>query len=44
VQSGTAAAGDRIGTYAIIDGQDKYSCVFLMAHLTSISQELIIEV
>lgn len=44
IQSGTAAAGDRVASYVAIDGTDKYSCIFLMAHLSSISQEVIIQV
>lgn len=43
IQSGTAATGDRIATYAAIDGSDKYSCVLLVAHLAVNAQELIIE-
>lgn len=43
IQSGTAAAGDRIATYAAIDGTDKYTVVLLMAHLSPISQELIVQ-
>lgn len=44
IQSGTAAAGDRIGTYLAIDGDDKYTIVFLLAHLSTISQEIIVQV
>jgi hypothetical protein len=44
IQSGTAAAGDRIGTYCAIDGNDKYTILFLLAHLSTISQELIVQV
>jgi len=43
IQSGTAATGDRIATYAAIDGSDKYTVVLLMAHLSTISQELIVQ-
>lgn len=44
IQAGTAAVGDRMATLAIIDGSDKYSLVFLLAHLSTISQEIIIQV
>lgn len=42
--SGTAAAGDRIGTYALIDGTSKYTMVLLMNHLAAINHEIIVEV
>lgn len=44
IQSGTAAAGDRVGTFCAIDGTDKYTVVFLLAHLSTISQEIIVQV
>lgn len=44
IQAGAAAVGDRIGTYVAIDGNDKYSVVFLLAHLSTISQELIVQI
>lgn len=44
IQSGTAAAGDRLATYCAIDGTDKYTVVYLKAHLSTIAQELIIQV
>lgn len=44
IQAGTAATGDRIATYAAIDGSDKYTVVFLLAHLSTIAQELIVQV
>jgi hypothetical protein len=44
IQAGTAAAGDRVATYCAIDGSDKYTLVFLLAHLSTISQELIVQV
>jgi hypothetical protein len=44
IQSGTAAAGDRVGTYVAIDGTDKYTIVFVLAHLSTISQEIIVQV
>lgn len=43
IQSGSAAAGDRIATYAAIDGNDKYTCVLLIAHTAANAQELIVE-
>lgn len=43
-QSGTAATGDRIATMVAIDGNDKYTVVLLIAHLSTIAQELIIQV
>lgn len=44
IQSGTAATGDRIGTLAIIDGSDRYTLVFLLSHLSSITNEIITQV
>ncbi len=44
IQSGTAAAGDRIATYVAIDGTDKYTMVLLIAHLSTISQELVVQI
>lgn len=41
IQSGTAAAGNRMATYVAIDGADHYDVVLLMSHLSTISQELI---
>ena len=41
VQLGTAAVGNRIACYCAIDGADIYDVVFLQAHASSISQELI---
>ena len=41
LQSGTAALGGRMAAYAAIDGTDKYDCILLQAHLSTISQELI---
>lgn len=43
IQSGAAAAGDRIATYVAVDGSDKYTVVFLVAHLSTIAQELIVQ-
>ena len=44
VQAGTAASGDRVATYAAIDGNDKYTCVLLMSHLATNAMEIIVEV
>lgn len=43
IQSGTAAAGDRMASYVAVDGSDKYTVLLLLAHLSSISQELIVQ-
>ena len=43
IQGGTAAAGDRVATYVAVDGTDKYTVVLLMSHLSTISQELIVQ-
>ena len=44
IQAGTAAVGDRVGTYTAIDGTNKYTIVFLLAHLSTISQEIVVQV
>lgn len=44
LQTGTAATGDRIATFTAIDGSDKYSVVLLISHLSTIAQELIVQV
>lgn len=41
VQAGTAALGNRMAAYCAIDGTDKYACVLLQSHLSTICQELI---
>jgi len=43
IQSGTAAVGDRLAAYVAIDGTDKYSVLLLVAHLSTISQELVVQ-
>lgn len=43
VQSGTAAVGDRMATFAAIDGTDVYTVIFLLTHLSTISMEMIIQ-
>jgi hypothetical protein len=40
----TAAVGDRLATYVAIDGADKYTVVLLLCHLSTISQELIVQI
>jgi hypothetical protein len=42
VQSGTAAVGKRMASYAAIDGTDKYDVVLLQSHLSTVSQEMIV--
>ena len=42
LQSGTAAVGNRVATYCAIDGTDKYDIVLLNAHLSTVSQELVV--
>jgi hypothetical protein len=44
IQSGTAAVGNRFATYVAIDGNDKYDILFLLAHTSGITQELIVQV
>lgn len=41
LQSGTAAAGNRMACYAAIDGSDAYDVVLLQAHLATNAMELI---
>lgn len=41
IQAGTAAAGNRMASYAAIDGNDLYDVILLVSHLSTISQELI---
>lgn len=43
IQAGTAAVGDRVAVYAAVDGTDKYGVILLMAHLSTINQELVIQ-
>ena len=44
IQSGTAAAGDRLGAIAVFDNDNKYTNLFLINHLSTLTQELIVEV
>lgn len=42
IQSGTAAAGDRIVSCCVIDGNDRYTMLLLVSHLSTISQEFLV--
>ena len=42
LQSGTAAAGGRMATYAALDGTDTYDVVLLQSHLSTVAQELVV--
>ena len=42
IQSGTAAVGERIAVITAIDGNDKYSVVCNLAHLSTIFHECVI--
>jgi hypothetical protein len=44
IQTGTATTGNRMSTFCAFDGNDKYDVVFLITHLSSITQELIVQV
>lgn len=44
IQSGTAVVGSRIATYCALDGTDKVSIAFLLVHLSTIANEMVIEV
>jgi hypothetical protein len=41
VQAGTAVVGNRLATYAAIDGTDKYTALNIVSHLSTLSMELI---
>jgi hypothetical protein len=43
IQAGTAVVGNRVSSYCAFDGNDKYDVVFLTSHLSTITQELIIQ-
>lgn len=43
IQSGTAAAGDRLTSYAAIDGDDKYTVLLLLSMASTIDMELIVQ-
>ena len=44
IQTGTAATGDRVATYAAIDGSDVYTVLMVMAHTATICQEMVVQV
>ena len=44
IQAGTAVVGDRIAPICAIDGDDKYTLVYLINHLSTIGQEIIVQV
>lgn len=44
IQSGTATAGDRLATFCAIDGTDKYTVVLLNMHLSTVVDELIVQI
>jgi hypothetical protein len=44
IQSGTATTGNRMSTFCAFDGNDKYDIVLLTSHLSTITQELVVQV
>jgi hypothetical protein len=44
IQAGTATTGNRLSTFAAFDGTDKYDVLFLTSHLSTVTQELIVQV
>ena len=42
IQAGTLTIGQRMAAYAALDGTDTYDVVFLMSHLSTTTQELIV--
>lgn len=42
IQSGAAAAGNRMAAYAALDGADTYDVVLLQSHLSTIAQEMVV--
>lgn len=42
LQSGTAVVAKRMAAYAAIDGTDNYDVVLLQAHLSTVSQEMVV--
>lgn len=44
IQAGTAASGDRIACMTAIDGTDKHTVVLMIAHTSTIAQELVVEI
>jgi hypothetical protein len=41
IQSGSAALGQRMASFAAIDGTDLYDCVLLQSNTSQLTQELI---
>lgn len=44
IQGGTATTGNRLAVFAAFDGADKYDVLFLTTHLSTITQELIVQI
>lgn len=44
IQAGTAATGKRLTAICAIDGTDKYTVLLLISHLSTISQELVVQI
>jgi len=44
IQSGTAATGDRLACMTAVDGSQRHTVLLLIAHLSTITQELVVEV
>jgi len=42
LQTGTAVLGNRVACYVALDNTDEYDVVFLLSHITSQSQELVV--
>lgn len=42
IQAGTAAVGNRMACYVAIDDDEDYDCVFLLSHLSTVAQELLV--
>lgn len=42
IQAGTAAVGKRMACYCALDGNDTYDVVYLMNHLSTIGQEMVV--
>ena len=43
IQSGTAAVGNRIAACAALDGSDDYTVLLLIAHLSTVTQEIVVQ-
>lgn len=44
LQTGTAVVGNRFACYVTIDGSDKYNMLFILNHLQTITEELVVQV